>query len=75
MALAYSLLHVFIQATIHLPQMSRGEPHIIYDGEIMYSVAAREKGSYELQYYDLPGSNEDISLLLKCITVAVLCHI
>lgn len=30
-----------------------------------------EKQSYELQCYDFPGSNEDIILLLNCITVAV----
>lgn len=35
-----------------------------------------EKQSYELQYYDFPGSNEDISLLLSRIIVATFfCHI
>lgn len=41
----------------------------------MYSVGARGKQSYALQRYDFPGSNEDITLLLNSITVAILCHI
>lgn len=76
MALAYSLPLVFIKATIYLLQMSRGTPHIIYDGEMMYSVAVRGKAaSYELQYYDFLGPNECIALLLNCVAIAALCQI
>lgn len=75
MVLAYSLLRVFVEATIHLPQMSRGDPHIIMMVKLCTQLLQGEKQSYELQYYDFPGSNEDITLLLYCITVAVLCHI